>query len=119
MTFSITWNQHPGDVVDSYTISYTEIVEECIGLSGYTSTNSIPGIDGSTRSYTLTNLEENGVYSVNVSAINGAGNATSMSCKKRTAAAGMFYLQNSWIKNVYRYNNLYNTSTFRILNKNI
>jgi len=81
-------SQPRGDVVDSYTISYTSVIDQCIGRAEFMSTGSISGIDGSVRTYTLTNLEEDSELSITIEAFNGAGRATSSTLKARTSVAG-------------------------------
>ena len=49
---------------------------------------SISGINGSMRSHTLTNLEEDSDYNITVTAINGIGSAMS-SVYSKTLATGM------------------------------
>ena len=92
-TISLTWTQPPGDVVDSYTISYTSVIEECIGTSDFSTFGSISGNDSSMRSYTLINLEENSVYAITVEAVNGAGGTSSSILTTWTSGAGrLMYL---------------------------
>ena len=55
------------------------------GISGM-----IKGIDGSMRSYTLTNLEEYIEYSITIEAINGGGRTSTTILNARTMVAGMF-----------------------------
>ena len=89
-TISLNWTQPPGDVVDSYTISYTSTHHQCMmGTLEFMSTISIRDIDGYMRSYTLTNLEEDSSYTIDVQAINKAGNYSSMRNIIRTLEAGM------------------------------
>ena len=75
-------------MVDSYSISYTSTHDQCIGPLDSTSHGSLSGINGSMRSYTLTNLVENSSYMIDVEAINRAGSESS-DLKIRTLEAGM------------------------------
>ena len=72
-SINLVWSQHAGDVVDSYAISYSYITRGCDGtvLGG----NTITGIDGSIRTYSLSNLEENSDFSISITAVNGAGSS--------------------------------------------
>jgi len=54
------------------------------------STRRISDIDGSVRSYTLTDLEEYSEFSITIEAINGAGRVTSSVLTTRTSAGGNF-----------------------------
>ncbi len=84
-SITITWTQTIGDVVDSYTISYSFMVIGCDGVSGSTGNNNIMGIDRSTRMYTLSGLEEYTEFTITLTAVNGAGSA-SVSRMTRTRA---------------------------------
>ena len=64
-------------MVDSYTISYISTTAQCTGTVDFTSSDSVSGINGSMRSYTLTYLEEDSEYDITIEAINGAGRAIS------------------------------------------
>ena len=59
--------------MDSYTISYSYITRGCNGtaLGG----DTITGIDGSIRTYSLSNIEENSDFDISISAVNGAGSS--------------------------------------------
>ncbi len=61
--------------MDSYTISYSFMVIGCDGVSGSAGNNNIMGIDGSTRMYTLSGLEEFTEFTITLIAVNGAGSA--------------------------------------------
>ncbi len=47
----------------------------CDGVSGSAGNNNIMGIDGSTRMYTLSGLEEFTEFTITLIAVNGAGSA--------------------------------------------
>ncbi len=84
-SITITWTQTTGDVVDSYTISYSFRVIGCDGGSGSTGNKDIMGIDGATRMYTLSGLEEFTEFTITLTAVNEAG-STSVSRVVRTRA---------------------------------
>ena len=72
-SIDLAWSQPAGDVVDSYTISYSFVTRGCDGtvLGG----DTITGIDGSIRAYILSNLEENSDLEISITAVNGAGSS--------------------------------------------
>ena len=78
-------------MVESYTVSYTRATEQCKGSVDFKSSGNIPGINGSIRSYSLTNLEEDSAYGITIEAVNGAGTGSSTLFTTRTLAAGMFW----------------------------
>ncbi len=84
-SITITWTQTTRDVVDSYTISYSFMVIGCDGVSGSTGINDIMGINGSTRMYILSGLEEFTEFTITLTAVNGAG-STSVSRMAHTEA---------------------------------
>ena len=61
----VTWEPSPSSNVSSYLISYTT-------TASYISGGSM-SVDGTTTSHTLTNLEENTLYTVTVQATNSNG----------------------------------------------
>ena len=87
----LTWTQPPGDVVDSYEITHYRITNECFGTVVFGSPSSIAGINGSMRSYSLTDLEEDSGYEITIEAANGAGRATSAILYTRTSVAGALF----------------------------
>ena len=59
-------------MVDSYTVSYTFSIKECVGIAKATgAVNEI--INGTLRMYTLNDLKANTDYAISISAVNGAG----------------------------------------------
>ena len=72
-SIDLAWSQPAGDVVDSFTISYSYVIRGCNGsvLGG----DTITGIDGSIRAYSLSNLEENSDFDISITAVNGAGSS--------------------------------------------
>ena len=87
-TISLTWTQPPGDVVDSYTISYIRTNDQCMGKTEFTVSVHVSGINGSMRSYTLTNLEEDSECDIVIKAVNTAGSTSSAVLTTRTLGAG-------------------------------
>ncbi len=71
--------------MDSYTISYSFTVIGCDGVSGSAGNDNIMGIDGATRMYTLSGVEEFTEFTITLTAVNGAG-STSVSRMARTGA---------------------------------
>ena len=59
--------------MDSYIISYSFTITGCYGVVGTMDGDTVAGISGSERTYSLTDLEENAQYIISISAINGAG----------------------------------------------
>ena len=70
--------------MDSYEVSYS-YQEPC---SGFNHTNSTT-VNGTTRQYTLTGLQEFSNYTVTVVAVNGAGRSEESSENVVTMANGM------------------------------
>ena len=72
-SINLVWSQRAGDVVDSYTLSYSYVTRGCEGtvLGGKT----ITGIYGSIRTYNLSWLEENSDFNISITAVNGAGSS--------------------------------------------
>ncbi len=61
--------------MDSYTISYSFTIIGCDGVSGSTGSRTIMEIDGATRMYTLSGVEEYTEFTITLTAVNGAGSA--------------------------------------------
>ena len=72
-SINLAWSQHAGDVVDSYTISYSYITRGCNGT--VLGEDTIIGIDGHIRTYSLSNIEENSDFDISITAVNGAGSS--------------------------------------------
>ena len=62
-----------------------------MGTVQFTTSNSVSGINGSMRSYSLTGLEEDSEYDITIEAVNRAGRATSAVLTSRISGAGMLY----------------------------
>ena len=90
---TLTWNQPPGDVVDSYNISYSFIIGGC-GVGGG---NIMSTVNGSSREYTLTGLEENSDFTIFITAMNGAGSSPPANTTARTPIAGKIIMATSII----------------------
>ena len=82
-TITLTWSQTPGDVVDSYQISYSFTIRGC-----GTPVNDVASAPGSSREYTLTGLEENSDFIISITAMNGAESSPPATTTARTAIAG-------------------------------
>ena len=80
-TIDLSWTQS-GSSVDSYTVSYTYTIRRC----GYPSEEIS---DGNARSFTLTDLEEDSDYTITLTAISAAGQATSNQITATTSEAGV------------------------------
>ena len=72
-SINLAWSQSAGDVVDSYTISYSYITRGCNGT--VLGADTITGIDGSIRTYSLSYIEENSDFDISITAVNGAGSS--------------------------------------------
>ena len=83
-SISLTWTQSEGEVVDSYEVSFF-YQGPC---SGFNHTNTVT-VDGTTRQYTLTGLQEFSNYTVTVVAVNGAGRSEGSRESILTMADGM------------------------------
>ena len=59
--------------MDSYTISYSYITRGCNGT--VLGADTITGIDGSIRTYSLSYIEENSDFDISITAVNGAGSS--------------------------------------------
>ena len=76
---TLTWSQSPRDVVDSYQISYSFTIRGC-GVGG----GNVSTVTGTSREYTLTGLEENSDFTINIIAMNGAGSSPPATIITRT-----------------------------------
>ena len=70
-TIDLTWTQPPGEVVDSFIISYSFSIIGCDGEDG----SARVSVAGSARSFTLTGLEEDSVFTISIYARNTAGDS--------------------------------------------
>ena len=75
-SINLTWTQPEGEVVDSYEVSFS-YQGPC---SGFNHTNTTT-VDGTTRQYTLTGLQEFSNYTVTLVAVNGAGRSGGEQCE--------------------------------------
>ena len=82
-SITLTWTQPEGEVVDSYEVSFSYQVP----CSGFNHTNTTT-VEGTTRRYTLTGLQEFSNYTVTVMAVNGAGRSEESSESIVTMADG-------------------------------
>ena len=79
ISITLTWSQSPGNVVDSYQISYSFTIRGC-GVEG----GNVSTVTGSSREYTLTGLEENSDFTISITAMNGAGSSPPATIITRT-----------------------------------
>ena len=84
-SINLTWTQPGDEVVDSYEVSFS-YQGSC---SGFNHTNTTT-VDGTTRQYTLTGLQEFSNYTVTVVAVNDAGGSEESSENVVTMADGMY-----------------------------
>ena len=70
-TIDLTWTQPPGEVVDSFIISYSFSIFGCPGEDG----SAMVLVAGSARSFTLTGLQEDSVFTISIQAVNAAGDS--------------------------------------------
>ena len=83
-SINLAWTQPGDEVVDSYEVSFS-YQGPC---SGFNHTNTTT-VDGTTRQYTLTGLQEFSNYTVTVVAVNGAGRSEESILNVVTLANGM------------------------------
>ena len=83
-SFNITWTQQDGDVVDCYEIRYC-YQGPCPGV---TEVSGNVTVNGSTREYTVSGLQEFSNYTVILTAINMVGN-NSTTTTVTTLASGI------------------------------
>ena len=81
---TLTWSQPPGDMVDSYQILYSFTIRGCGEVGG-------DNVSTSSREYTLTGLEENSDFTINITAMNGAGSSPPANTTARTLIDGRLY----------------------------
>ena len=80
----LTWSQPAGEVVDYYVISYFYQTPSCPGEEGMSDVL----MNGSVRQYNLSGLQENSVYTINITARNGAGSSAHVKITRNTLVAG-------------------------------
>ena len=86
-SITLTWSQPEGEVVDSYELSFS-YQGPCSGIN-HTNTTTV---DGTTRQYTLTGLQEFSNYTVTITAVNTALQAEAMEhITLNTAATSVFH----------------------------
>ena len=95
-SINLTWTQPDGEVVDSYEVSFS-FKRSCDGFN-YTNTTTV---NGNTRQYTLTGLQEFSNYTVTVVAVNGTRRSRRSSVNIATMGDGM-----SGSTIVWKYTNL-------------
>ena len=86
-SINFTWTQPEGEIVDSYEVSFS-YQGPC---SGFNHTNTTT-VNGTTRQYTLTGLQEFSNYTVTITAVNTALQAAAMeTITLSTTATSVFY----------------------------
>ena len=86
-SITLTWTQPAGEVVDSYEVSFS-YQGPC---SGFNHTNTTT-VNGTTRQYTLTGLQEFSNYTVTITAVNTALQAEAMeTITLNTTPTSVFY----------------------------
>ena len=85
-TVALSWTQS-GSSVDSYTVSYNYTIRRC-GSGPVSGSEEIS--DGNSRSFTLTDLEEDSDYTITLTAISAAGQLVSNQISITTATAGSY-----------------------------
>ena len=90
-SITLSWEQPAGDTVDRYDIVYTYQG----GCSDYTQPENMTTVnDGSAREHVLQNLKEFSNYSINITAVNDAGQSMQTTLTVTTQSAGRY---------IYRY----------------
>ena len=85
-TIALSWTQS-GSSVDSYTVSYTYTIRRC-GSGPVSGSEEIR--NGNSRSFTLTDLEEDSDYTITLTAISAAGQLVSNQISITTTIAGSY-----------------------------
>ena len=84
---TLSWEQPAGDAVDRYDIVY--IYQG--GCSNYTQSENMATVnDGTAREYTLQNLQGFSDYSINITAVNDAGQSMQTTLTVTTQSAGRY-----------------------------
>ena len=83
---TLNWTQPEGEIVNSYELVFS-YQEPC---DRFTHTSTIT-VEGVTRQYTLTGLQEFSTYTINMTAVNGGGRSAVTSQSVTTIAAGRSY----------------------------
>ena len=86
-TITLTWTQPEGEIVNNY-----ELVFSYQGLCDRFTHTSTTTVNGTTRQYTLTGLQEFSTYTINITAVNDGGRSAVTSQSVTTIAAGMSYM---------------------------
>ena len=96
----LTWTQPEGEIVNSY-----ELVFSYQGpCDRFTHTRAIT-VEGVTRQYTLTGLQEFSTYTINITAVNVGGRSAVTSQSVTTRAAGRLVI---WCTNIAAYYKFFN-----------
>ena len=84
-TITLTWTQPAGEVVHQYLITYSFRENDCAFADG----NIQVFANGSSRTHTLTGVEENSDYNISIIARNTAGDSPPAETMETTAVAGI------------------------------
>ena len=87
-TLHITWTVSADIHIDRFEVTYSYTVNRCSSPPGAQPTDTITA--GSTRSHTLTGLNEDSNYSITVRAINNEG-STMATVSADTMTSGVFF----------------------------
>ena len=85
-TITLTWTQPEGEIVNSYELFFS-YQGPC---DRFTHTHTTT-VDGITRQYTLTGLQEFSTYTINITAVNDGGRSAVTSQSVTTIAEGRLY----------------------------
>ena len=98
-SITLNWTQPEGEIIDSF-----ELVFSYQGpCDGFTHTSTIT-VNGTTRQYTLTGLQEFSTYTVNITAANVGGRSAVTSQSVTTRADGRSYMYSVLILLQHRIN---------------
>ena len=84
----LTWSQPAVEVVDSYDIGYSYLTPSCPGEEGM----NLVSVNGSVRRYNLSRLQEESVYTITITARNGAGSSAQAEITRNTLVAGEVWM---------------------------
>ena len=98
-SLTLTWTQPEGEIVNSY-----EMVFSYQGPCDSFTHTSTTTVDGTTRQYTLTRLQEFSTYTVNITAANVGGRSAVTSQSVTTRADGRSYMYSVLILLQHRIN---------------
>ena len=97
---TLTWTQPEGEIVNSFELFFS-YQRPC---NRFTHSSTIT-VDGTTRQYTLTGLQEFSAYTINITAANVGGRSAVTSQSVTTRAAGRLVI---WCTNIAAYYKFFN-----------